>query len=109
MRYNVRIANPAEDDLIGIVEYIFGNNGAEQAKKVKDLLVDTAASLEQCPGRGRVVPTLRQEGIKTFRELIIKRRRIVYRVVGREVYIVAFLDSSRDATSLLRERAIRDC
>lgn len=107
MKYEVIVADLAEDDLLGIVEYILTNDGVERALMVRDILVDAVASLGQKPERGRVVPALRREGVKTFHELLIKRWRIVYRVSRKEVHVVAIIDSSRDADSLLRERAIR--
>ena len=63
--------------------------------------------LERVPERGRVVPELRREGIQHYRELILKPYRMVYRVSGNVVVIVAFVDGRRDLGEFLVARAMR--
>lgn len=78
MKFKVIVADVAEDDLVGVVEYILANSGVERALDVKELILDAIDSLRQNPNRGRVVPALRREGIVTFREVIIKRWHVVH-------------------------------
>jgi plasmid stabilization system protein ParE len=108
MTCEVIVADLAEGDLVAIVEYVLESDGVERALAVRDLLLKAVESLDRNPLRGRVVPALRREGISVFRELLAKRWRIVYRVADKQVHVVAILDGSRDADSLLRERAVRD-
>jgi toxin ParE1/3/4 len=46
-------------------------------------------------------------GVLEFREVTLKRYRIVYEVVGRTVYVHAVLDGRRDLEDLLVRRLLR--
>ncbi len=74
---------------------------------IADRIERVVHSLEALPDRGRVVPELERRGIAAYREIIAKPYRIVYRVVGPEVWILAIVDGRRDLDELLYERARR--
>ena len=57
-----------------------------------------ANSLGQFPERGRVVPEYRDSAI---RELFVDSYRLIYRVFGDTVTIVAFVHGARDLAALL--------
>ena len=52
-------------------------------------------------------PELQEQGIVIYLELLVKPWRIVYRAENRSVYILAIIDSRRDAVDLLWERLTR--
>lgn len=65
-----------------------------------------AATLERWPQRGRVVPELLAFGITSWRELVAKPYRLVYRIEDRDVFIDGVLDARRDLEELLVERLL---
>ena len=72
--------------------------------KALDKLETKAASLEQFPERGRLLPELIDSGITQYRELISAPWRIIYRIEQQEVFVTAVLDSRRDLQTLLLRR-----
>jgi toxin ParE1/3/4 len=64
-------------------------------------------ALQTMPGRGRVVPELLDIGIRTWRELVIRPHRVIYRVEKDKVYVEVVFDSRRDSEALLRHRLLR--
>jgi plasmid stabilization system protein ParE len=96
----------AEEDLWWIVEFISGDD-VPVALDVLRRFRERAAFLDKFPGRGRIVPELDQHGIRQYRELVMAPWRIVYRVDGAIVYVMAVLDSRRNLEDLLLERLSR--
>lgn len=104
--YQVLWTHTAQQDLTEIVEYIAQDNIAD-ALAVLQKLETKAALLITLPNRGRVVPELLHTGISQYRELASAPWRIVYRVVNRQVLIMAVLDSRRDLQTVLLGRLAR--
>lgn len=105
-RTQVVWANAARDDLLAIIEYI-AEGDPKAARVVLDRLQRRAATLGSHSPRGRYVPELREVGVLQYRELQERPWRIVYRVDGATVYVLAVLDGRRDLQTVLLERLIR--
>ena len=103
MSYQVSWTDVAKSDLNEIIRYIAVDN-VGIALNVLDKLETKAASLEQFPERGRLLPELIDSGITQYRELISAPWRIVYRIEQQEVLVTAVLDSRRDLQTLLLRR-----
>ena len=106
-KYRVRIVREAEEDLAELVDYIGQNDSFESAKYVLERLVTVCERLEQHPERGHFLPELRPLGIKTYREVHFKPYRIIYEVIGREVFIVLIVDGRRSLQTILERRLLR--
>jgi toxin ParE1/3/4 len=104
MRYVVRWTPEAEADAATIVEFF---NDPINAEKVIVQFGEKADSLQTLPARGRVVPELRKIGVLTYLEGFHKPWRMVYKIQGREVWIMAVLDGRRALADLLFERLAR--
>jgi plasmid stabilization system protein ParE len=104
--HQVRWAEAAVRDLEEIVSYIAADSPIN-AQNLLTRLRRKTESLEVAPLRGRVVPELAQFGIRTWRELLAKPYRIVYRVAQRTVRVLAVLDGRRDLEDVLLERLLR--
>jgi len=105
-RPEVEWSEPAEADLEGILGFI----AVERPHIAQDVgltLRNLAESLERLPLRGRVVPELRALGLSQFREVVTRPWRMIYRILGQKVIIVALLDGRRELQELLMERLIR--
>lgn len=60
-----------------------------------------SASLRELADRGRVVPEV---GDPTVREIFVRRYRLVYRVVGDRVWVLALVHGHRDFIAAWREQ-----
>ena len=103
----VRIVREAEEDLAELVDYIAQHDSVERANYVLGRLMTVCERLEQHPERGHFLPELRSLGIKTYREVHIKPYRIIYEVVGREVFILLIVDGRRSLQAILERRLLR--
>ncbi|MDP8257311.1 MAG: type II toxin-antitoxin system RelE/ParE family toxin [Candidatus Alcyoniella australis] len=105
-KYKVLWAESGARDLEEIVLHIAQDSPGNARKGLKRLR-DKAAALETLPLRGRVVPELARLGLRSWRELMLKPYRIVYRVDSQTVLVLALIDSRRDLEDLLLERMVR--
>jgi len=102
-KYQVLWSNIAENDLKSIIEYIADDNPSNAIEIFKNIQ-KKAASLYNFPERGRIVPELRDQGILSYRELVIPPWRILYRISENNVYVLSVLDSRRNIEDILLKR-----
>ncbi len=105
--FRVRWSEAAVRDLEELLSYVAADS-VTAAERLLGRIESRAKSLKSSPGRGRVVPELAHFGIRSWRELIVRPYRIVYRIDERSVHVLAVLDGRRDLEDLLLERLIRD-
>ncbi len=101
--YKVHWANIAEADLVGIIEYI-AEDSITNAVQAFETLKEKATSLQQLPERGRIVPELKEHGVSLYRELIVKPWRIIYRISGKNIYVLSVVDSRQNVEDILLKR-----
>jgi toxin ParE1/3/4 len=106
-KFEVVIAQKAEDDLIGIYRYIAPSDGVEQAERIQERLMHDVRKLESLPSRGKISPELLKLGIDEYREMQAAPRRIFYYVSGNIVGVVAVLDGRRNIGELLQKRLLQ--
>ena len=99
-------AEVAVHDLEEIVAFL-ALDSQQGAERVLQRIEDRAAALESSPARGRVVPELARFQMRTWRELVIRPYRLVYRIEGDAVLVLALFDARRDLDDLLLERLLR--
>jgi addiction module RelE/StbE family toxin len=104
--FNVFWTRTAENDFIFILEYI-KKDSPKNAQAVFAAIKEQALNLEFFPQRGRIVPELQEFGITQYREVIIKRWRIVYKVVDKNVYILSLIDTRQNVEDILFNRYVR--
>jgi toxin ParE1/3/4 len=103
--YKIEWAEVAEKDLKGTVEYI-AKDSPTNALKILKKIKQKASSLYTFPERGRIVPELLDQGILTYRELIIPPWRIIYRISEMKVYVLSVLDARQNVEDILLKRLI---
>lgn len=104
-RFAVGWAEVAVRDLERIVDYLEGElagAGLAAFERIRTV----AEGLTTWPLRGRVVPELALLAIATYREKVVAPYRVVYRVAGQKVLVVAVIDSRRDLESALFARLV---
>lgn len=95
-------------DLEAALAWVESESGPGEASNVLDRLERAISTLRSMPGRCRVVVELRELGIRSYRELFCAPYRIVFRVHGGEVVLLAVLDHRRDLEEILLERALEE-
>ena len=105
-KYKLQWTTNAKNDLLDIVEYI-KRDSPSNAKSVYLKIKEKAKSSNFFPLKGRVVPELQKEGINTYREVIAKPWRIIYKVGTDTVYIMAIIDSRQNIEDILLKKIIK--
>ena len=106
-KHRVRIVQEAEEDLAELIDYISNHDSIERADYVLERLLAVCERLAQYPERGHFLPEFRSLGIKTYREVHFKPYRIIYEVIGREVFIQLIVDGRRSLQAILERRLLR--
>lgn len=105
-RRRVRWSRSARRDLEGVVAYL-ADRSPQAALATLDRLEAQARALTTLAERGRVVPELARLHIREYRELVVPPYRVVYRVDGANVLVLACLDARRSLEDILLDRLIR--
>ena len=106
MRHEVLLTADAEHDLEEIHAYIAKYDSPKSAERVLGRLIALAKTLAESPERGSPPRELRSLGIEEFRQVFFKPYRVIYRVIGKRVYIYVIVDGRRDLQSLLADRLL---
>lgn len=106
MKHEVLLTAGAEKDLEEIFDYIAGFDSPVNANHVLDQLLQVSNSLAAFPERGSYPKELLVLGIREYRQVFFKPYRLIYRVIGKRVYIYLIVDGRRDMQSLLSRRLL---
>jgi addiction module RelE/StbE family toxin len=96
----------ARRDLESIVSYL-ADRSPQAALATLDRLEARAKSLATLADRGRVVPELGRLHIQQYRELVVPPYRMIYRIRGTKILVLAVLDSRRSLEDILLDRLIK--
>jgi toxin ParE1/3/4 len=103
----VGLAGEVEKDLIDIYRYVATHDSVKAADYLLDELETLCSSLLSSPKRGHVPPELERVAVTAYREVHFKPYRVIYEVVGKDVFVHCVLDGRRDMQSLLERRLLR--
>lgn len=106
MSREVFVTDDASRDLYGIFDYIAEHDSHVKAQHVFDGLEAAITALAEHPERGDYPKELVALGIREYREVQYKPYRIVYRVLGDEVYVYLVADGRREMQALLTRRLL---
>ena len=106
MRYEVLITQGAERDLEEIYDHITEFDSPEKAEYVLSRLLEVAERLATFPDRGPHPKELQALGIREYRQTYFKPYRLIYRVLGKQVFIYLIADGRREMQSLLAGRLL---
>lgn len=107
MNFTVYLIEDAEKDLFDIYRYVAQNDSVGLANSLIDKLEKTMLKLETMPERRHIPPVLERIGVLEFREVFYKPYRIIYSVIGSNVYVHCILDGRRDMQDILQQRVLR--
>jgi toxin ParE1/3/4 len=106
MPHEVRLTAGAERDLESIYDYIAEFDSKASANHVLDQLLKAAEGLATLPERGSRPRELLALGIREYRQVFFKPYRLIYRIIGQQVFIVLIADGHRDMQTLLARRLL---
>ncbi len=102
-KYQVVWAEIAQHDLIQIIDYI-AIDSPDNASRILQKIKQKVLALYSMPVRGRIVPELKEQGIHTYREIIIAPWRIIYRISDTMVFVLSVIDGRRNVEDILLDR-----
>ena len=105
-RYDVLLTAGAERDMEALYDYVAEFDSVAQAEALLEKILQTANSLAMHPERGTYPKELLSLGIREYRQLFFKPYRVIYRVLGKHVYIYLIVDGRRDLSTLLATRLL---
>ena len=108
MRFEVLLTAHAARDLEELHEYIAAHDTPANAAHVLGRIGKVLQSLAAFPQRGPHPKELLALGIRDYRQSFFKPYRLIYRIVGRRVYVYLIADGRRDLQALLARRLIGD-
>jgi len=104
--YEVLLTEGAERDLEDIYAYIAESDSPAKADYVLTQLLEAGDQLAAFPERGSHPKELQALGIREYRQTFFKPYRLIYRVIGRKVFIYLIVDGRRDMQALLQRRLL---
>jgi toxin ParE1/3/4 len=106
VKFEVLLTEAAEQDLVTLYDYIVAFDCVENAAYVLDQLMTVVENLAHFPERGCYPKELIALGIKEYRQVAFKPYRVIYRVMGDQVFIYLIVDGRRDLHSVLARRLL---
>ena len=104
--YRIIWAPIAIVDLEEILTYIAQHDSVAAAESVYAKISARIETLRFYPRRCRIVPELRNLGVREYRELVVSPYRVFFRFPEKTVQIVAALDDRRDLEELILKRLL---
>lgn len=86
--------------------YIAVYDAPGKAEQVLTEIEKTFNRLSEFPERGAYPKELLALGIRDYREVFFKPYRLIYRVIGKAVYVLLIVDGSRNMQRLLQQRLL---
>jgi toxin ParE1/3/4 len=93
-------------DLDDIIDYVANHRGPDSAVELYSRIIARISTLSGSPMRARVVPELKEVGIRDYRELIIAPYRVPFRITGTVVTVLGVFDGRRELSELILKRAL---
>lgn len=107
MTFQVFLTDDAARDLEDLYGYIESHNAPEKADYILDKIEEAFSSLSENPERGAYPNELLTVGLREYHEIYFKPYRIIYRVIGDNVYVMVIADGRRDMKALLQRRLLQ--
>lgn len=104
MRCEVWLTEDAQRDLDEICGYIAEHDAPAKAEYVLGRLEQAVENLANHPERGSYPKELLALGIRDYRQVFFRPYRVIYRSIGKRVYIYVIADGRRDMQTLLARR-----
>ncbi len=104
--FRVFLTEDAAKDLEGLFSYLADRDSPAAAERILDGIAKVLERLGEFPDRGRHPRELAALGNVDYRETVFKPYRLIYRIIGNDVYVYLIADARRDMQSLLARRLL---
>lgn len=106
MTFDVIWLKSAERDLDDVADYIAAHDSLSNAKYVIEKLLAATRSLATHPESGSRVKELEGVASSEYRQVFFKPYRLIYRIMGKKIFIYFVADGRRDMQALLMRRIL---
>jgi len=106
MAFTILLTRDAARDLEELYGYVARHDAPGKAEHVLGRIEKAFGSLSGSPQRGAYPRELLAMGFRECREVFFKPYRIIYKVVGKSVYVLLIADGRRDLQTLLQRRLL---
>lgn len=106
MAFAVLLTRHAARDLEELYDYVARHDAPGKAEHVLGRIEKAFGNLSESPQRGAYPRELLAMGNREYREVFFKPYRIIYKVVGKNVYVLLIADGRRDLQTLLQRRLL---
>ena len=107
MSFSVLLTDDVTHDLEDLRDYIDRHDVPGKSDHILEQIEKALHSLSENPHRGAYPKELLATGIRAYREIFFKRYRIIYRVMGSNIYVLLIADGRRDMQTLLQRRLLQ--
>ncbi|HEY6000418.1 MAG TPA: type II toxin-antitoxin system RelE/ParE family toxin [bacterium] len=106
MSCTVLLTRHAARDLEELHDYVARHDAPGKAEHLLRRIEQAFERLSETPQRGAYPRELLAMGIREYREVFFKPYRVIYKVVGGNVYVLLIADGRRDLQTLLQRRLL---
>jgi toxin ParE1/3/4 len=105
-RFEVLLTEGAERDLDELCDYLAEFVSPAKVEQLLRRLLATTERLARFPERGAWPKELLALGIREYRQTFIRPYRVIYRVIGKRVFVHLIVDGRREMQTLLARRLL---
>jgi toxin ParE1/3/4 len=106
MSYTVLLLEDAVKDIEAIYRYIRKSGNKKAARDMIINIRRACDSLSKSPERGYIPDGLSQIGQFEYRQIIVKKYRIVYQLAKPNIFIFGIIHGNRNISEVLKQRIL---
>ena len=106
MSSTVLLLEAAIKDIEAIYRYIRKSGNKKAAKDMVINIREACNSLSENPERGHIPDELSQIGQFEYRQIIVRKYRIIYQIAGPNIFVFGIIHGNRNISEVLRQRML---
>ena len=106
MSYTVLLLEAAIKDIEAIYRYIRKSGNKKAARDMIVNIREACNSLSENPERGHIPDELSQIGQFEYRQIIVRKYRIIYQIARPNIFVFGIIHGNRNTGEVLRQRML---
>jgi toxin ParE1/3/4 len=106
MSYTVLLLDAAVKDIEATYRYIRKSGNKKAAKDMVLYIREACNSLSENPERGHIPDELSQIGQFEYRQIILRKYRIIYQLAKPNIFVFGIIHGNRNIGEVLRQRML---
>jgi toxin ParE1/3/4 len=106
MSYTVLLLEAAIKDIEAIYRYIRKSGNKKAARDMIINIREACNSLSENPERGHIPDELSQIGQFEYRQIIVRKYRIIYQIAKPNIFVFGIIHGNRNIGEVLRQRML---